>query len=77
MGELKSDFIGRTCDVVDGKVYRVIDHNNIIPAPISSITPSADNQTILICTLDSNLRLMDRVNGQMLNTFSGMSTILR
>ncbi|CAE6517845.1 unnamed protein product [Rhizoctonia solani] len=45
--------------------------SDFIGPPISSISPSADNQTLLICTLDSRLRLMDRVNGQMLNTFSG------
>ncbi|CAE6430647.1 unnamed protein product [Rhizoctonia solani] len=45
--------------------------SDFIGPPISSISPSVDNQTLLICTLDSKLRLMDRVNGQMLNTFSG------
>ncbi|CUA66845.1 WD repeat domain-containing protein 83 [Rhizoctonia solani] len=45
--------------------------SDFIGPPISSVSPSADNQTLLVCTLDSKLRLMDRVNGQMLNTFSG------
>ncbi|ELU42555.1 nuclear mRNA splicing protein [Rhizoctonia solani AG-1 IA] len=45
--------------------------SDFIGPPISSISPSIDNQTLLVCTLDSKLRLMDRANGQMLNTFSG------
>jgi WD40 repeat protein len=69
MGELKSDFIGRKCECrpVRTNVITMCVHL----APISSISLSTDNQTLLVCTLDSKLRLMDRANGQMLNTFFG------
>lgn len=40
-------------------------------APVTSITPAEDSQSLLISTLDSTVRLMDRANGTMLNTFSG------
>ncbi|QRV94218.1 WD repeat protein [Ceratobasidium sp. AG-Ba] len=56
----------RTYDLRKGEL-----RSDYIGPPISSVSPSMDNQTLLICTLDSNLRLMDRTNGQMLNTFSG------
>lgn len=39
--------------------------------PITSLVPTADGTTLLVSTLDSNIRLLDLSTGQMLNTFSG------
>lgn len=38
---------------------------------MTSVVPTADNQTLLITTLDSQIRLMDMSTGKMLNKFSG------
>ena len=39
--------------------------------PITSIHPTCDSNAILISTLDSTLRLMDRANGQLLRKYVG------
>lgn len=44
---------------------------NLRLVPITSILPTADGATLLVATLDSKVRLLDLITGQMLNTFSG------
>ena len=39
--------------------------------PITSVWQSSDDNCILISTLDSNLRLFDKANGGLLQTFKG------
>ena len=39
--------------------------------PITSIHPTSDSNAVLISTLDSTLRLMDRANGQLLRKYTG------
>lgn len=53
----------------DLRMGRVV--SDMIGASISSIRQSKDDNTILVSTLDSKLRLMDKSNGEMLRTFSG------
>lgn len=38
--------------------------------PITSLLPTTDAQTLLIASLDSNIRLLDLSTGKVLNTFS-------
>ncbi|KAH7108186.1 nuclear mRNA splicing protein [Auriculariales sp. MPI-PUGE-AT-0066] len=40
--------------------------------PVTSIVPTIDGQTLLVATLDSRIRLIDRADGRVLNTFQGM-----
>jgi len=40
-------------------------------SPVTSIVPTADDQTVLAMTLDSHIRLMDLSSGKMLNDFKG------
>ncbi|KAG8997176.1 hypothetical protein FRB94_011124 [Tulasnella sp. JGI-2019a] len=56
----------RTYDLRKGKMC-----SDYIGHAVTSILPTADSQTLLITTLDSIVRLMDRNNGTMLNTFVG------
>lgn len=41
------------------------------PEPITSVTPSAQADTLLVSSLDSTLRLMDTANGKMLQSYTG------
>ena len=74
MGELRTDFFGRTCILLDPSVPTLT--TNIFPPffapePVTSIVPSQDNQTYLATTLDAHIRLMDMSTGKMLNDFQG------
>lgn len=42
-----------------------------IAAPITSVQSTKDGQTVLVSTLDSHIRLMDRSGGKLLQTFRG------
>jgi mitogen-activated protein kinase organizer 1 len=42
-----------------------------LTGPVTTVAPTQDAQSLLISTLDSTARLMDRSNGTMLNTFTG------
>ena len=42
---------------------------DVLPAAVTSVTPAMDGQSYLASTLDSKLRLMDRVTGKCLQTF--------
>ncbi|MCJ1287414.1 hypothetical protein MMC26_006763 [Xylographa opegraphella] len=61
---------------VDGRV-RVYDvrmgvvHTDVLGYPVTSVALTADGTAVLVSTLDSTLRLMDRVNGQLLQAFCG------
>jgi mitogen-activated protein kinase organizer 1 len=39
--------------------------------PVTAVQPTQDAQTLLITTLSSTIRLLDRKTGQALNTFKG------
>lgn len=39
--------------------------------PVTSVVPTRDSSTLLVTTLDSSIRLLDRANGTVLNTFRG------
>jgi len=39
--------------------------------PVTSIVPTVDGQTLLVASLDSRIRLLDRADGRVLNTFEG------
>ncbi|KAF1986505.1 WD40 repeat-like protein [Aulographum hederae CBS 113979] len=54
----------RCYDIRNGKI--VVD---VMPASVTSITPSKDNESILVGTLDSTLRLIDKSNGCLLQTY--------
>ncbi|KAK4990258.1 hypothetical protein LTR66_006851 [Elasticomyces elasticus] len=59
---------------VDGKV-RMYDLRkgsvdvDVIGCPVTSITPSKANDSYLVSTLDSTIRLMDGMNGRLLQSF--------
>ncbi|KZS98571.1 nuclear mRNA splicing protein [Sistotremastrum niveocremeum HHB9708] len=42
--------------------------------PVTSVLPTKDSQTILACTLDSTVRLMDMETGKLLNSFTSHKT---
>jgi len=44
---------------------------DFVGQPVTSIVPSADETTLLVATLDSNVRLFDAVTGKLLNAFTG------
>ena len=58
----------------DGRV-RVYDlgsgnvDTDVLSAAVTSVTPARDGQSYLVSTLDSTVRLMDRVTGKCLQTF--------
>lgn len=61
---------------VDGKVRtydlrKGILQTDVIGQPITSIQQSSDGQTLLVSSLDSTIRLMDSMDGAMLNSFIG------
>lgn len=39
--------------------------------PVTSVVPTQDNQTYLVTSLDSHIRLMDMSSGRLLNDFTG------
>ncbi|KAI8337668.1 WD40-repeat-containing domain protein [Chlamydoabsidia padenii] len=56
----------RTFDIRQGQVYE-----DYIGSPITSAKLSKDNNCILVNTMDSTIRLMDKTNGKLLNSFLG------
>jgi mitogen-activated protein kinase organizer 1 len=42
---------------------------DVLPAAVTSVTPAQDGQSYLVSTLDSAVRLMDRVSGKCLQRF--------
>ncbi|KIO32189.1 hypothetical protein M407DRAFT_13956 [Tulasnella calospora MUT 4182] len=56
----------RSYDIRKGEL-----NSDLIGFPVSSIQPMDDSLSLLIGTLDSTIRLMDRANGTVLNTFKG------
>ena len=68
MGELRTDFIGRTSHRYSGSSATLC-HPAI--DPVTAVAPSKDNQTYLATALDAHVRLMDMSTGKMLNDFKG------
>ncbi|TFK73960.1 WD40 repeat-like protein [Pluteus cervinus] len=56
----------RTYDLRMGEL-----RSDFIGHPVTSVLPTQDNQTLLVTTLDSTIRLMDASTGKMLNKFQG------
>lgn len=56
----------RTYDLRKGQL-----RSDYIGHPVTSVLPTADNQTYLVQSLDSTVRLMDAENGKLLNSFKG------
>lgn len=67
-GELRSDFIGRVSFRFACFVFLF---TQLYAEPVTSVVPTQDNQTLLVTTLDSHIRLMDMTSGKMLNDFTG------
>jgi mitogen-activated protein kinase organizer 1 len=45
--------------------------SNMIGSPVTSVVLSHDKQCLLVSTLDSHIRLMDKSNGTLLQTYKG------
>ncbi|MCJ1394881.1 hypothetical protein MMC18_007761 [Xylographa bjoerkii] len=63
---------------VDGRVrlYDVrmgVVHVDVVGHPVTSVCPTGDGAAVLVSTLDSTLRLMDRANGQLLQAYRAHS----
>ncbi|KAG8900970.1 hypothetical protein FRB99_005660 [Tulasnella sp. 403] len=56
----------RSYDIRKGQVS-----SDYIGHPVTSILPTEDSQSLLITSLDSTIRLLDRTNGSMLNIYKG------
>jgi len=56
----------RTYDLRRGRMT-----SDYLGQPVASIVPTKDRQTLLVTTLDSKVRLLDRKTGHVLNTFQG------
>jgi mitogen-activated protein kinase organizer 1 len=68
-GELRADYIGRTC-ATEHYIFR----NTAIffcADPVTSVVPTQDESTYLVMTLDGHIRLMDAITGKLLNDFTG------
>ena len=61
-GQLSTDVVGRIAHLLES--LTPID-------PITSVWQSYDNNCILVSTLDSTMRLFDKANGGLLQTFKG------
>jgi len=65
---------------VDGHV-RIYDlrkgrmSSDYLGQPVASVVPTKDSQTLLVTTLDSKVRLLDKKSGQVLNTFQGHKNV--
>lgn len=71
MGELRSDFIGRTCQDSFPLLLYSAYLAYILPDPVGSVIPTQDSQTYLVATVDNHIRLMDSSTGKILNDFTG------
>ncbi|QSL64922.1 hypothetical protein MERGE_002226 [Pneumocystis wakefieldiae] len=56
----------RTYDLRKGQLY-----TDVIGQPVTSVEQSSDANCLLISTLDSTIRLFDKCNGGLLQTFKG------
>ncbi|CCJ29548.1 unnamed protein product, partial [Pneumocystis jirovecii] len=56
----------RTYDLRRGQLY-----TDVIGQPVTSVQQSNDGNCLLISTLDSKIRLIDKCNGGLLQTFEG------
>ena len=67
-----TDGIVRSYDLRMGKIAE-----DLVGAPISSISPSptSSKDTLLVSSLDGKLRIFDRSNGTVLQTFAGHKTV--
>ena len=79
MGMLFVDFIGRMYSVVSffrEKFFWVCwlgitDTNFLHAEPITSVRQTRDGNAVLVSTLDNTIRLMDKGNGQLLQSYKG------
>jgi mitogen-activated protein kinase organizer 1 len=71
MGELRTDFFDR----LSFSSPRAFTSDINYTEPVTSLSLAADASTILVSLLPSTLRLMDRSNGELLNTFKDPSFI--
>lgn len=60
------DGVLRTYDIRKGEL-----RSDVIDEPITSLTPTKDGGALLVSTLDSTHRLLDMVDGSLLQTFRG------
>ncbi|EIW83279.1 nuclear mRNA splicing protein [Coniophora puteana RWD-64-598 SS2] len=60
------DGYARTYDLRMGEL-----REDYVGPPVTSVIPSADSTTLLVTTLDSNIRLFDNATGKLLNSFTG------
>ena len=50
---------------------RITDTNLLRAEPITSVRQTRDGNAVLVSTLDSTIRLMDKGNGQLLQSYKG------
>ena len=50
---------------------RITDINLLLAEPITSVRQTRDGNAVLVSTLDSTIRLMDKGNGQLLQSYKG------
>lgn len=60
------DGVVRTYDIRKGEL-----RSDVIDEPITSLTPTQDGGALLVSTLDSTHRLLDMLDGSLLQTFRG------
>lgn len=70
-GQVHADYMGSTSKIGQSVSNSLVDRDLGYSGPISSVQLSKDTQTTLISTMDSTIRLMDAVNGKLLQTFRG------
>jgi mitogen-activated protein kinase organizer 1 len=56
----------RRYDIRFGKLYA-----DTIGKPVTSVSFSRDGHCVLVSSLDDHIRLLDKDNGELLNTFKG------
>jgi len=62
---------GQLCTDVIGRIFPAHSPPDDKSDPITSVWQSYDNNCILVSTLDSTIRLFDKANGGLLQTFKG------
>ena len=72
MGMVYVDLVGRTYSPSRGETHiKLLRPLRIRLEPITSVQQTRDGNAILVSTLDSTIRLMDKGNGQMLQSYKG------
>ena len=57
-------------------VAHVLKHTNKTPDPVTSLTPTKQSDSLLVSSLDSTLRLMDKPDGKLLKAYKAPEVYL-